>query len=208
MKNIIFDFGGVLLDLDYQKTYDRLSEVMGISLSEGKVPEGLIHVFEKFEKGQIHEENFIWALQNHAEGFPQARQIIDAWNAMLIGWNPKRLEMLLDLQKTYEVFLLSNTNALHMDWVYKDLLANHQVHHFDKKYFDMTFYSHKMGMRKPDDEIYLQVLKEADLNASETLFIDDKKENIEGAKRVGIVGQLHDPSTEIVDVIQDYLKGK
>lgn len=206
IKNIIFDFGGVLLNLDYKRSYDALSEVMGVELQHDDIPEELLPIFIDFETGAINDETFIWRLQKASKGYPQAREVIDAWNAMLLGWNHERLDMLLDLQKHYEVFLLSNTNSIHLDWVYKDLEKNHGVHAFDKKYFDKTYYSHQIGLRKPDIDIYKYVLSDAGILARETIFIDDNQENVAAASSVGIKAIHHDPDQEIMNKIDEYIQ--
>ena len=122
-----------------------------------------------------------------------------------MGWNPDRFKFLEELRKKYKVFILSNTNDLHLDWVMKDLKKNYKIKDFDTRFFDKTFYSHLMRMRKPEEKIYREVLKEAGIKASETLFIDDNKDNVMKAKKVGIKAVVHDPKNEIIDSLDNYL---
>ena len=207
IKNIIFDFGGVLLDLDYEKTYSQLTEVMGVKMSGAHIPAQIFKVMLGYEKGEINTETFLWNLQKESTKLtPHPDKLIKAWNAMLLGWNADRFEFLLDLQeKEYRVFLLSNTNELHLEWVYRDLKTNHKITNFDTRFFDGTFYSHKMHLRKPEIDIYDRVIAEAELDPKESLFIDDNLDNIAAAKLAGLHAIHHDPKTEIIDQLPLYL---
>jgi len=206
IKNIIFDIGGVLLDLDYDLTYSELGEVMGIDIQTQKVPAHIFKIVLGYEKGEINTETFLWNLQKEAAALtPQPDKLIKAWNAMLIGWNPKRFEFLKELRKDYSLFLLSNTNDLHLEWFNRDLKKNHGITDFDTKFFDQAFYSHEMHMRKPEIKVFEHVLDQTGIKAEETLFIDDNLENVEKARQVGLNASLHNPKKEIIDCFQEYL---
>lgn len=206
IKNIIFDIGGVLLDIDYNLTYTKLSEVMGIDIERKNIPSHIFKLMLGYEKGEINTETFLWNLQKESSKLtPHADKLIKAWNAMLIGWNPKRLVFLEELSAKYSLFVLSNTNDLHMEWFRRDLKKNHKITNFDTKYFDKTFYSHLMRMRKPENKIYKRVLKEAEIKAEETLFIDDNMENVKKARKVGLQAVYHNPKDEIIDSLDGYL---
>lgn len=206
IKNIVFDFGGVLLDLDYERTFQALSSLMGMPLDRNGLPEELATVFTKYEKGQLQTETFMWNIQKHAaKQITEPHKIIKAWNAMLLGWNAERLPWLLNLQGQYRTFILSNTNELHIQWVRRDLKSKHSVENFEETYFEHVYYSHDMGMRKPDAEIYQAVLADRDLVAAETLFVDDTYANVLAAQAVGISAVHHDPSMEIIDELPKYL---
>jgi putative hydrolase of the HAD superfamily len=192
IKNIIFDFGGVLIDLDPTKTYLALGELME------KSPKDALALYEKnkvlfdnYEKGKVITENFLWNLQNMCPKIPQSHVIIAAWNAMLLGWNPDKLKFLFEIKQQYNIYLLSNTNEVHLDWVKRDLKKNHSIENFEELFFKKAYYSHLIEMRKPDLEIYQHVLQDADLKADETLFIDDNATNIEAAKSLGIFTHVH-----------------
>ena len=208
IKNIIFDFGGVLLDLDYEKTFAELTEVMGVKMSFDEIPAQIFKVMLGYEKGEINTETFLWNLQKESTKLtPHPDKLINAWNAMLLGWNADRFEFLLSLQEEgYRVFLLSNTNELHLEWVYRDLKNTHKINNFDTRFFDGTFYSHKMHLRKPEIGIYDRVIAEAELDPTESLFIDDNSDNISAAKLAGLHAVLHDPKTEIIEQLPVYLK--
>ena len=124
---------------------------------------------------------------------------------MLLGWNPKRLPWLLELKETYHTYILSNTNAMHIDWVRKDLKKNHGVTDFESTYFDCVHYSHNMGMQKPDIRIFNEVIAANSINSNEALYIDDNKENVAAAASTGLHAVWHDPSLEIMDELPKYI---
>jgi FMN phosphatase YigB (HAD superfamily) len=206
IKNIVFDFGGVLLQIDYRLTTQRLRELLDVTFDFQHLPQPALQLLKDYETGRIGTESFLWALQHMSAGdIPDPRLLIDAWNAMLIGWNRSHFELLRSLREKYQVYLLSNTNALHLEWVYQDLKINHQIDEFDSQFFTQTFYSHLIGMRKPDTSTYQNVAKIAGLEPSKTLFIDDLAPNTEGAARAGWQTYLHDPSDDLPSIIKDHL---
>ena len=206
IKNIVFDFGGVLLDLDYELTFAELAEVTGVSMTFDDIPAHIFKVMLGYEKGEINTETFLWHLQKESTKLtPQPDKLIKAWNAMLLGWNPKRFDFLTALRKDYKIFLLSNTNKLHIEWVLRDLKKNHNISDFATRFFDHVYYSHDMKMRKPEEAIYNTVIHKSGINPSETLFIDDNKSNVDAAISAGWNAVLHDPKTEIIDQLPKYL---
>lgn len=207
IKNIIFDLGGVLFDIDYKLTFSKLSEVMGIELSVDQLPAHIYKIILGYEKGEINTETFLWNLQKVSSNLtPQPDKLIKAWNAMLLGWNPERFEFLRTLKKDYTLFLLANTNDLHLEWILKDLKRNHKITDFDTQFFEKSFYSQTMHMRKPELQFYEAVIKGSDVRAEETLYIDDSLENVEKARSLGLKAVLHDPKNEIIDSLDHYLE--
>ncbi len=207
IKNIVFDFGGVLLDLDYELTFAELSEVTGVNMTFEDIPAHIFKVMLGYEKGEINTETFLWHLQKESTKLtPQPDKLIKAWNAMLLGWNERRFQFLTDLKKNYNLYLLSNTNELHIEWVLRDLKKNHGISDFATRFFDQVFYSHKMKMRKPEDAIYDSLIAETGIDPKKTLFIDDNISNVEAAISAGWNAVHHDPKTEIVDQLPKYLK--
>jgi glucose-1-phosphatase len=205
IKNIIFDFGNVLLDIDYQLSYEALSKLLNIDLQE--MPVSLKKVFDNYEKGAINLETFLWNLQQHANSdMPHGHQLIPAWNAMLIGMQSNRFDFLRRLQKNFKVYLLSNTNATHLDWVYAHLKKVHKITDFDETYFDKTYYSHLVEMRKPDPEIYQYVQADAQLIPNETIFFDDIEVNLDAPDKLGWFTYLHDPQDDIIEVVEKKLR--
>jgi putative hydrolase of the HAD superfamily len=206
IKNIVFDFGGVLLDIDYQKTYDAMSTLMSRSFDPKLLSHNVKSILNKYETGYINTEIFIEKMQQLSQKkVPKAETIIDAWNALLIGFEPSKFDLLLNLRKNYKVFLLSNTNELHLNWVYEYLAEKYNIRDFDSRYFDKSYYSHQIGMRKPDEEIFRFVSIDAALGPDDTLFIDDIKENILGATASGWQIYHHNPNDDLEHIIKNKL---
>ena len=178
IKNIIFDFGAVLIPIDENKTRDAFNE-----LGANEEFENQKETFEKFEKGEISREEFLSDIQPYffRKIFPP--QLAEAWNAMLGDLPAERKYFLKKLKKDYRIFLLSNTNELHMQQVLENT-GNELFNRF-KNQFEGFYLSHEIGFRKPDHEIYQFVLREHTLNASETLFVDDLNENTTAAAALG-----------------------
>jgi len=207
IKNIVFDFGGVLLNLDYEMTIRELSEVMGVPMNGKDIPGQVIKVMLGYEKGEINTETFLWHLQKESQKLtPQPDKIIKAWNAMLLGWNPDRFEFLTELKKKYNLYLLSNTNELHIEWVMRDLKNTHNITDFDTLFSESPFYSHDMQMRKPELQIYNSLIEQTNINPAETLFIDDNIDNVNAAISAGWKAVHHDPTTEIINQLPKYLE--
>lgn len=205
LKNLIFDLGNVIIDLDLDRTTLELKQLLGQNLEEQLIAKQCVTIFEDYEKGLCSEADFLATLQSLAPPHIGTRRIIDAWNAMLIGTPKSRLEMLSRLKKQYNVFLLSNTNHTHLQWVYDDLERTHQVTDFDTQFFHKAYYSHLIKLRKPDATIYEFVLQDAQLIAAETLFIDDNAANIAAAKQLGINTYHHRIGDDITAIIDSLL---
>lgn len=207
IKNIVFDFGGVLLDIDYQKTYSALEKLLHFSFTDTNVDEAMIKTLEDFETGAMNVETFLWNLQNRAKkDIPQGQDLIKAWNSMLIGWQPQKLDFLQALHQKYRIFLLSNTNVLHLAWVYNDLKVHHGIVDFDLRFFEKTYFSHLIGLRKPNPEIYAFVTSDAKILKYETLFVDDVWDNIHAAEQFGWNTYHHDPKEDLIDVFKHRLQ--
>lgn len=202
---LVFDFGGVLLNLDMERTYQQLGELMGRSIEGGPADGELFDVFIKYEKGLVTDETVIWNIQRMSEGDPSPREIVAAWNAMLLGWNPKRFDMLRRLRESYKIYLLSNTNHMHLTWIYRHMAREYGIVDFDEQFFDQTFYSHLIHRRKPDADIYDYVRGEIGLEGGQMLFIDDNADNVAAAKACGWQAVQHDPKHDIIDMVENYI---
>jgi glucose-1-phosphatase len=177
IKNIIFDLGAVVLNLDQEKTL-RAFRRLGADLDELNHESSL---FIDYEVGKIDTEFFLHSLMSRLKGNASKQQIIDAWNAMLLDLPPKRIELLRQIKKKYRIFLLSNTNILHIDAIYKE----HSKEIFEEL-FEKIYLSHEIGLRKPNVDCYQYVLKDAGIKGSESVFVDDNRANIKGADEAGI----------------------
>jgi FMN phosphatase YigB (HAD superfamily) len=178
IDTIIFDFGDIFINLDKEGTINGLKK---LGLSEWN--EELYQLNILFEKGQISEENFIAGLQKQVPN-ASIEEILIAWKAVLLKFPLYRLEFLKSISKKYRLFLLSNTDAIHI----KSFEQEHGISFYSAFYecFEKVYFSYDIGMRKPDVEIYQFVLDQHNLDASRTLFVDDKKENTDAAHSLGI----------------------
>jgi len=177
IKNIIFDLGAVILNLDQDKTL-RTFKRLGIDLDEINMSHSL---FTDFETGKIDANYFIHSLHSFLKGNASKEQIISAWNAMLLDLPEHRLSILKSLKNKYKLYLLSNTNTIHMEAIYQE----HGQNIFEGL-FEKIYLSHEIGYRKPNKNCYQFVLQDANIVGSETIFIDDNKGNIRGAEEAGI----------------------
>ena len=199
IRNIIFDLGGVILDIDFSKTQQAFIDLGITNFAEMY---GFTHVdsfFRQHEGGKITDEEFIASLQKMAGSSLGTDVIQKAWNALLIRFPAERIELLKKLRQKYRLFLLSNTNAIHVvefQKIYSNTFQNGSL----VDLFDKVYYSNEIGMRKPNAEIYEFVLKDSQLLPEETLFIDDSLPNVEGAKQVGIQAIHLKPGQTILDL--------
>lgn len=201
VKNIIFDFGNVLFDLDLQAVERNLKTHFGENFDSAKEKLLRHKVFELYETGGLSTEEFVEAIRCAAEPVLEKEQVVAAWNSIFLEMPPARFEMLLRLRQRYQVFLLSNINDLHANWIDDYMVRVHGIEDFHARYFDGVYYSHLIRLRKPDREIYEYVLADAELAAEETVFFDDVEANIDAANAVGIRGMLHPVGTDILQVI-------
>ncbi len=207
IKHIIFDLGNVLIDLNFDRVNQEFEKLIGQDFARLSTSEATKNAFLQLELGHYSEESFINALQRQATIVPDGRKVIAAWNSLLGEIPKERLEMLAQLkQKGYQLYLLSNTNSIHIHWLNRYLKREHGVEDFNKAYFTKSYYSHLLKMRKPDEEIYEYVLNDAFINRAETLFVDDSEANILSAQKVGISTILHNSGKDITEVMQSFLK--
>jgi len=205
VKNIIFDFGNVFFDLDYSLTEQGLSEVLGWTF-RFDMKHGMERTLQQYETGKINTETFIWRIQKKSKHNPQGREVINAWNAMLLKITKERIDFLLQLRKSYKVYLLSNINELHAKYEDNYIKKKLGFNRFKEDCFDKVYYSHLIHLRKPNKNIYRYVIKDAKITPHETLFIDDRLENVEAAKSCGLHVVLHDPKYEITKKFKSYIK--
>ena len=183
-KNIIFDLGGVLLDIDFQKTIDAFKK-LGIENFEEMFSQiNADELFEKLETGSITEANFYSAIKSRTKTNISNAEIDGAWNALILKFRTESLQYLETLSKSYKLFLLSNTNIIHLQY-FKQLFTEQTGKPLLDAYFIKAWYSNEIGLRKPGSEIFEFVLQEEKLIAGETLFIDDTLSNIETAQKMG-----------------------
>jgi glucose-1-phosphatase len=199
IKNVIFDLGGVLLNVDYHKTADAFKALGARQFDELYSQANANHLFESLETGSISEDAFYEAIAQYCEPGTTRYQMQFAWNAILLDFRKDSLLVLKSLKEKYNLYLLSNTNSIHLSSFNNTLLeetGNISLDH----YFIKSYYSHLIQMRKPYVETYQWVLNDAQIIASETLFIDDSVNNIKGAMEAGIQTHLLLPTENIRDL--------
>lgn len=181
IKNIIFDFGDVFINLDKQVV---IRELQKLGSNPELTPE-MISLNNRYEVGGISSEEFVSGL-NKFIPYADSEGIERIWNSMLLDFPDYRLEFIENLSKAgrYRLFLLSNTNALHILYVEK-VMGSEKFNRF-KNAFEKFYLSHEIKLRKPHKEIYRFVLEDNQIMAEETLFIDDTSENTETAEKLGI----------------------
>lgn len=203
IKNIIFDLGNVIIDIDPDETSRRLRKYFDLEYDFFK--EKISQTFLDYEVGLISERVFAQTLAQQAPGEICEAEVIAHWNSMLLDIPRPRLDMLEELSQSYSLYILSNTNHTHMSWVRNFLEKNYGRSAFEDWGVIKAHLSHELGARKPDRESYKKVLNMEKLLPEDTLFIDDHPSNIEAAKALGIPSVWHAPEKEITTEIEQYL---
>jgi putative hydrolase of the HAD superfamily len=196
IRNIIFDLGGVLINIDYQRTAKAFRKLGLNNFEEIYSQAKQEKLFDMLETGHLHEDHFREELMRNLPSGINHSDVDNAWNAMLLDFPLSRLEFIYKLRNNYRIFLLSNTNIIHVNAFL--MLADEQVGktRFENA-FEKIYYSCDIGLRKPDPSIFELVLQENNLRASETLFVDDSPQHIDGAKLSGIQAELLLPGESI-----------
>ena len=208
IKNILFDLGNVIIDIDIPRTRQELAKLLRRPDLEEQVMEELQPLLLDYEKGLISDELFINALIRYAKPQVYAQQVIRAWNAMLIDIPSERLDFLKQLRdQQYHLFVLSNTNGLHISWVNAFMERTYNAPSLEP-WFDRTYYSHLVKARKPETASFEYVLQDAGIRPEETLYVEDTYENIESAKSLGIRTLYLTGGHDVITAVKNYLSIK
>ncbi len=196
IENLIFDFGGVIINLDPLRMVTAFAE-LGVKNIE-KVNKAIADagLYLNLEMGLITPAEFREGMRKCTGLKLTDSQIDNAWNAMILDIPPSRLALLKELKENYNIYLLSNTNEIHYHYFNDYLLSEFGIPKLDQ-IFTKCYYSHQLKLRKPEPEIFLKVLSLAGLKADECLFIDDSKDNVKTARELGIHGITHHPGEEV-----------
>ncbi len=193
ITTIIFDFGDIFINLEKEAQVEAFKKI-GLPNPN----EDLIKQNDLFEKGEITAQNFLESFQKY---LPNAslKEIKEAWNTIIGDFPLYRLEFLQLLSYKYKLFLLTNTDEIHIS------RFEHKVgiSFFSDFYqcFEKVYYSYEMGMRKPDSAIFSSILNKHDLNPRKTLFVDDKKVNTDTAEKLGMqVWNLQVGKEDVIDL--------
>jgi FMN phosphatase YigB (HAD superfamily) len=196
IKNIIFDYGNVIFEINFQHTQEAFSKLGIKNISTFFAHKNHNPLFDAFEVAGISAADFRDGIRTGANNQLLTDAEIDsAWNSLLIGVSANNHDVLLEVKEKYRTFLLSNNNEIHYNWIIDHIKSNYNITNYDHL-FEKAYFSHLMQLRKPNLNIFEQVIKENSLNPSETLFIDDSPQHIEGAKKAGLQTLLMDVHPE------------
>ena len=181
IKVIIFDFGGVILNINYNKTINAFKKLGIENAKKIYSQKRQSELFNLIETGKISEKEFLLELQKISL-HKNTEKIKKAWNAMLLDLPKERLNLLSQLKSRYKLFLLSNTNHIHIQEIKKKL--GNDIWGKFSNLFDKMYLSHQVKIRKPEKDIFRLILAEQKLNANEVLFVDDSYQHIKAAKKL------------------------
>ncbi|MBK9291618.1 MAG: HAD family phosphatase [Bacteroidetes bacterium] len=185
ITDIIFDFGGVIIDIDPQLT---IKELINLGVKDVEVfasAEFQEKVVGKLERGIITPEVFRDKVREFARLDLSDQDIDDAWNALLLDIPKERIQVIEAAKQKYGIYLLSNSNEIHYELYVRDLQLRFGYREFDQL-FDKAYFSFDLHMSKPNPEIFEFVIHQHKLNPATTLFIDDTAEHIQAAAQVGL----------------------
>ncbi len=199
IKNILFDLGGVFIDIEFAKTEKAFADLGLSNFQQFFSQHTASPLFEELETGKISPSDFYQLFRQQTHTNLSDEQIENAWNALLGTFPPERLQWLNEIKLRYKIYLYSNTNLIHYNafqLIYQQCTG---LKSFDD-IFIKAHYSHELGLRKPYPQSFTKLLEIENLLPEETLFIDDTIGNIEGAKLAGLQTLLLQPPTTVLDL--------
>ena len=201
-KNIIFDFGGVIIRIDYQRIAATLKKFGVADFDRLYSQLHQADLFDDFEKGLVSPQQFRDRIRT-LSGIPLTdSQVDEGWNAILIDLPRENIEALIALKPAHRLFLLSNTNAIH-EKAFTGIILRDFGRNILPELFEKIYFSHHMHMRKPDPEIFERVIRENNLQPGETLFVDDSQQHIEGAKKTGLQTLFAEQGKMVADLFRN-----
>lgn len=203
IRNIIFDLGGVILNIDVHKTAHAFTALGVQNFSQYFTMVHADPLFKRLETGKETDTGFYDAIRKATAITCADRDIDAAWNAMLLDFPPHRIDVLKKLSSHYRLFLFSNTNAIHHA-AFSKAFRGQFGFEFDSL-FEKAWYSHLVGHRKPDPSAFEAVLQLGNIPAGESLFIDDTLPNIEGALKAGLQAAHLAPGKDIEVLLKEVL---
>ncbi len=197
IDTIMLDLGGVLIDVEYTGSAKAFAELGHKDFEQLYSKARQTDLFDRFETGDLDEASFRNELRDLFASELKDEQIDHCWNAMLGSIPPERIELVKELRKRFQVLLLSNTNSIHVPAFTKIVLEENGIHDF-RSLFDGAYFSCEIGARKPDPQVFLDVLKRQEAAPERTLFIDDSPQHVEGARKAGLRAEHLDLQREDV----------
>jgi glucose-1-phosphatase len=199
VKNILFDLGGIFLNIDYQKTEQAFVDLGVKEFNQFFSQQFSNTLFESLETGKITPVDFYDAFRKETNTSLSDEAIENAWNAMLLDFPKERLQWLEEIGQRYPIYLFSNTNIIHYQCFIDKFEKQFPQSSFND-YFRKAYYSHELGMRKPYPDSYRKIMELENLDPAETLFIDDTLKNIEGAQQAGLQTILLNNGRTVLDL--------
>ncbi|MFW6019035.1 MAG: HAD family hydrolase [Bacteroidales bacterium] len=191
INNIIFDFGGVIYDIDFEKSQEAFQQ-LGVTQKQLSFADPFVQsIFDSLETGKIDSEQFYAHIRQSIGLDLSDNQIERSWNALLIGFVKERIDILRKIRENYNIFLLSNSNIIHYKKYREEFEQQFGYKTFDNL-FRKAYFSHEMGLQKPHSRIFETVIQQQKLVPEETLFIDDTVEHVESARKLKIRGYFLD----------------
>ncbi len=197
-KNIIFDFGGIIIRIDHNRIAEAFKNFGLKNFDHLYSKAHQSNLFDDFEKGIISPEQFRNELREVSGMNLSDDQIDNSWNAILLELPNENIDLLMRLKQSHRIFLLSNTNSIH-EKAFTEMIIRDFGKNILEEVFEKVYFSHHLHMRKPDAEIFLHVSKENNLLPEETLFVDDSPQHIKGATKVGLNTLLVEKGKMIAD---------
>lgn len=201
-KNLIFDLGEVIVDIDYKQTIAAFQKLAVVEFSTVVSYTAQNPVFDLYEKGKVSNAVFFDELRKFLKPGTTDKEIENAWNAIFQHYNPQKVELLKQLKTRYKTFALSNINQIHLASINEAARTHFNAPDF-AEFFHAAYYSNELGYRKPEKEIYQLILQKEGLKPAETFFVDDKKENIEAAKAFGIQAYQLTDRNKLTDLLAE-----
>ncbi len=200
IRNVILDLGGVILELDVDRTIRAFHALGFPPIESSDIILSRYPFFLDFETGKISPDEFIAQVMGISADHVTRDRVVEAWNAMILGFTAESIALLQDLRQSYRLFLLSNTNAIHEKVYNRQLNEQHGIANLDR-IFERVYYSHRLKMRKPDPEIFKHVLRDSGLVPGESLYIDDTLLHVETARSLGMQAYHLASPQRITDVL-------
>ncbi len=183
VQAVVFDLGNVIVDLDVPATERGWRTLLGDGYTAFRDWASAENLWSAYEKGQLTQDAFHEAIVQQVEGRLSPKQVTDHWNTILVGIGEHRFSLLRALRERLPIYVLSNTNQTHIEWVRKHVAELGEADF--EGLFDRVYYSHELGLAKPDSAIYTTVQQDIGLPPGSLLFIDDLAENVAAAQACG-----------------------
>lgn len=192
---LIFDLGGVIINVDYNKTIQAFEKLGMYDFHSVYSQAKQTNLFDDFETGNISAQHFINRLLHYLPPGTSPNKVVQAWNAMVLDVPAEKIALLDRLKEKYPIYLLSNTNELHIPLVRREWakITNRPI----ESYFNKVYFSNEIKLRKPHLEIFKFVCEDQNLRPATTLFIDDSIQHIDGAKEYGLQTHHFIPSLDM-----------